>query len=369
MSQQLAHRRRPSVRRAYPSDIILAEIRQQVASGRWKPGEQIPSETDLAVQFGVCRATMNKTLNELEREGLFWGGPGRGRFVSQRPAKPKTGVIEAVVAEAHILTELAGMQTHDAMSQVVAQAGYHYRIVQLNSFEYPDIAECMKVVNPRQIDGCIIHTQAVQLETAKALAAQVPTVWFHQTSQGPGLTGIRYDWVGGAFAAARHLIELGHRRLGLVTVLDKFVAGREQISGARLAVRNLLGEGEGSLEVVTASLYRPEEGYRMTRELLQRTPRPTGIICASDEFARGVLKALADAHLRVPQDMSVIAWNDTLPAHECPVPMTSMKMDFERAGTAAAEALLRMIEQPGETIPTIEIETELVVRQSTADVR
>jgi len=353
----------------YPSKGIIAEFRQRLAEGRWKPGERIPAEADLAVQFGVCRATINKILKELEREKLLWAGPGRGRFVSDRQTHRRTGVIEVVVAEAHMLAQPAFVRLADAISSAAAQAGYHFRVAQLNGFEFADVDQWLRVVDPDQIDGCIIITQAIQLEVAEALASRVPVVWFHHTTRGPRLAGVRYDWLGGAFTAARHLIELGHRHLGLVAADEKFVAASQQVAGVRVALQNLVANREGVLEVATARVYREEEGYRMTHELLARPVRPTAIVCASDDFAPGVFKALAEAGLRVPDDMSVISWNDTLRPEECPVPMTTMRMDCEGSGRAAAESLLRMIQNPEQAVATVESSMELVVRSSTVPYR
>lgn len=353
----------------YPSEGISTELRRRLFVGQWKVGEQIPSEAELAAQFGVCRATINKVLKDLEREKLLWGGRGRGRFVLEKQAHQKTGVIETVVAEAHMLAQPAFVRVADAMGRAVAEAGYHFRLAQLNAFEFADVAQWLRVVNPEQIDGCIIHTQAIQLETAEALAARIPTVWFHHATQGPELAGIRYDWLGGAFAAARHLIELGHSRLGLVTADEKFIAARQQVAGVRVALQHLVAGREGTLEVSTARIYREEEGYRMAQELLARPVRPSAIICASDDFAPGVFRALAEAGLRIPHDISIVTWNDTLRAEECPVPMTTMRMDCERSGRAAAESLLKMLDHPGQIVPTVEVPIELVVRESTSPYR
>lgn len=362
---QPANPHRPTPRKTvFPSEAIIAELRGRISSGQWKPGEAIPAETVLAAQFGVCRATMNKTLKTLEREGLVWGGPGRGRFVSDRPMRRRTGVIEVVVSDTHTLTQPAFVRLVDAMSHRISASGYHFRLVQLNRFDYPELDRCLDVVKPEQIDGCIIHTQAIRLDAAQALAARVPTVWFHHATQGPALAGVRYDWIGGAFAAIRHLLEYGHRELALMTVNERFVAGAEQVAGAKLATKNL-GQG-ANLQVATAVEYSEAEGERLTRELLERQPRMTGLVLGSDDFAPGVFAALAKAGVRVPQDLSVVSWNDTLRPDQSPVPVTSLRMDFQRAGVAGAESLLSMIEKPGEAVPTVEIEAELLVRESTA---
>lgn len=356
----------------YPSEAILAELRAQVQEGHFRDGATFPSELSLAKRYGVCRATVNKTLKQLEREGLLVGGRGRGRIVVSRPAprRARTSVIEFVTSHPGYLQQPESLALLEAFQRRISQAGYHHKIVAINEswrpIDYSATREFMQVIDPARIDGCVLVSQLTPFETAIALAETVPVVWLHQPSIRPGLAGVRYKFHRGAFASARHLIGLGHRHIGLICIAEKYVTGLAQVAGTRLAVEELLPAGEGRLSVAVTGAYRAEDGEAAARELLSRNDRPTAIISGCDEFTPGIFKVLNEAGLSVPRDVSLISWNDNLRPDQMPVPLTAVRLDSAETGDVLAEQLLWQIEHPGELAPTREIQVELIVRDSTA---
>jgi len=352
-------------------DQVVRELRRQVAQGRWDTGQKIDSEHALAERHGVSRGTIATALRELARDGLLRSEHGRGWFVNANPI-PRTGVIAVVFPDLSLIHcpmpryALFGAQT------VLEEAGHRVWLSAMPSPSResgkgpPSKRDWMDMLDPAQIDGVIIATREVLEERALALADHVPTVWLAPPAMPPRIGGAQPDFLGGAFDAAAHLVGLGHRRIGLVTVERSFTQGWEQAEGALLGMRGLLASGEGELRTAEAEWNHPEHGQAVAQELLAAPDRPTAVIAGSDELALGVWRAMQKLGLRMPEDVSVTGWNDVMAPDAFPVPMTTVAQVAERVGAAAARQLLGMIAQSGRSVQTQRVPMPFIVRESTA---
>jgi DNA-binding LacI/PurR family transcriptional regulator len=167
----------------------------------------------------------------------------------------------------------------------------------------------------------------------------------------------------GGHLAAKHLVELGHRRIAYVT--NPLGSGTDlaRLTGLRSVLSEhdippddvLIAEGDGSLA----------GGARGMRNLLARPSPPTGIICFNDMTAMGAIHALVAANRSVPADCSVVGFDDLeLGAYYCP-PLTTVRQPAFRLGQRAMRLLLALVQGRGEAKPEI-LPAELVVRHSTA---
>ena len=167
----------------------------------------------------------------------------------------------------------------------------------------------------------------------------------------------------GSRAAAQHLIDLGHRRIGVLTW-----AGFKA-SAAPPAVERERGWREAcqvaGIEplVVRTSHSPPEAAYDAARELLDREDRPTGVLCMSDVVAAQTVRAAADLGLRVPEDLSVVGYDDATFAATLRPSLTTVRQSLRDKGRAAVGALDALI-AGGQPEMRILIDTELVVRES-----
>ncbi|CAN5281214.1 LacI family DNA-binding transcriptional regulator [soil metagenome] len=183
----------------------------------------------------------------------------------------------------------------------------------------------------------------------------------------PGWSSVRIDDVGTASTAVRHLIDLGHRRIGYVggsleNQLD-FAAPMDRLTGYHDAMRATGLPLEPAWEV--PSDFTVRGGLAATRLLLDATPRPTAIFAASDEMAIGSVHAVREAGLRVPEDISVVGIDD----HEMAefFELTTVSQPVHEQGRLAARLLLEAIEGgAGHTPLSLTVPTRLVVRRTTA---
>ncbi|MFI5916722.1 LacI family DNA-binding transcriptional regulator [Dactylosporangium sp. NPDC051541] len=174
------------------------------------------------------------------------------------------------------------------------------------------------------------------------------------------------NWSGG-IAAARHLIDLGHRRIGVITGPAQFMCSRARLEAARAALETAGLPLDPSL--VRSGLFTFADGTELGGQLLAAPDRPTAILCGDDLQALGVYEAARRAGLRVPEDLSVVGFDDVEVARWCGPPLTTVRQPFSGMGRAAAEMVLRLAAgQPVEP-PRVELATSLVIRESTAPPR
>ncbi|MBR0665942.1 LacI family transcriptional regulator [Roseomonas hellenica] len=170
----------------------------------------------------------------------------------------------------------------------------------------------------------------------------------------------------GAYAGTRHLLELGHRRIGLIVGRRETTSGRERLSGYRRALEEAGIAFDPSL--VHAGPYEPETGLAGCRQLLDRADRPTALFVANHESALGVLRGLAERDLLVPDDISLLCYED-MPGFAWQRPAISV-VDSGATAMAdlAADRLLQRLRPnaapPAETAREYRIGARLIQRHS-----
>ncbi len=169
----------------------------------------------------------------------------------------------------------------------------------------------------------------------------------------------------GARAGARHLIELGHTRIALLTWSGyKAVAAPPALERER-GWREACAEAGIDPVVARTSHRPPDAAYDAARELLARDDRPTGVLCISDVVAAQTIRAAADLGLRVPEDLSVVGYDDAAFAPTLRPALTTVRQSLTEKGRAAVAALDALITDAEPAEMRALVPTELVVREST----
>jgi DNA-binding LacI/PurR family transcriptional regulator len=179
-----------------------------------------------------------------------------------------------------------------------------------------------------------------------------------------GIASVNVDDRGGARLAAQHLVDLGHRRVGIVTLeTDPDVLNypaRERLLGWHDALDPVGVEPR----VVTTPYAPPAAAYDAALSLLDRPDRPTGVLCFSDAFALATIRAAESLGLRVPDDLSVVGFDDSVLAAGSRPPLTTVHQEVAAKGIAAVASIADVI-GGGRPAPVV-LPTTLVVRESTA---
>jgi LacI family transcriptional regulator len=170
------------------------------------------------------------------------------------------------------------------------------------------------------------------------------------------------NWAGG-MAATDHLLSLGHRRIGAVTGPADYLCSRARIDGYRSALERAGAQFDDRL--VQHGDFQHEGGFLRGGQLLDLPEPPTAIFAGSDQQALGVYEAARQRGLRIPEDLSVVGFDDLPAARWVSPPLTTVRQPLADMGRVAAEMLGDLIEGVPLRSQRVELATELIVREST----
>jgi len=166
----------------------------------------------------------------------------------------------------------------------------------------------------------------------------------------------------GAYEATRYLLQLGHIRIGFITGTIEMGCAKERLAGYRQALKE--GGVEEHPELIREGDFHQPRGYTAAKELLFLPRPPTAIFAANDVSAFGVMEAVRDCGLRIPEDISILGFDDIPQSGSVRPPLTTVRQPLEQMGRIATQALLEKLKNPRKKIDYIELPTELVIRGS-----
>ncbi len=240
-----------------------------------------------------------------------------------------------------------------------------YSVILLNTDEdYERESEAIQVVLEERVDGIIISPTQKETGTVKnLLQLGIPFVLFGRRFSDLKTNYVVTDDVHGGFLATEHLISLGHRRIGMINGPIHISSAKERFQGYQEALGRYGLKQEQSL--VTAGAVTMEDGYEVAKSLLNKNPRPTAIFAFSDFVSFGVMKAIREAGLKVPEDISVVGYDDNQFASCSETPLTTIHIPKEELGINAAKVLKEQFVD-NQPIKQVELPVDLIVRQSTS---
>jgi LacI family transcriptional regulator len=160
-----------------------------------------------------------------------------------------------------------------------------------------------------QVDGVLYATMWHRTVEVPSLLDGTPVVLVDAESADPAMSSAVPDEVAGAMAAVGELLAHGHRRIAFINNADPTLAATGRLEGFTRALEQAGLEVDPAL-VVAATDIGPEGGYRAARQLLALPERPTGLFCFRDVMAMGVYRAVQEAELEIPRDLSVVGFDD-----------------------------------------------------------
>lgn len=329
----------------------------------------------IADRVGVSRMTVSNAFSRPDQLSVAL----REKILSAAEELGYSGPDPAARALARGRTGSVGMLLTDRLSAVISDALAGAFIAAVSD-QLADHGLALTLLAPTESEGVVEGDVAMdgllvyicgspdsQLQWARRRGLPIVTV-----DQRPidDLPSVNVDDRTGARLGARHLVDLGHRRIGILLfphdsddeAAAHFKPMRDRMAGWHdvldpLGIDPLLAEG---------TYLAPAPTYAAARELLDRPDRPTGVLCASDAFAVEVLHAAADLGLDVPGDVSVVGYDDSSVAALARPPLTTIRQDVAEKARLAVSALVRAIGDTNGTPPEREmLSAELVVRSST----
>lgn len=220
----------------------------------------------------------------------------------------------------------------------------------------------------RRVDGLIIDAVLAQSKNLKSIIKrEIPLVLIDRE-----INNLQIDYVGsnnskGAEDLVHYLIELGHRQIALISGTLEISVYRQRLEGYKTAQQKA-GLSIDHKMILWGEKPNQETGYMLTKKLLENTQRPTAIFAANNFLAIGAVRALREAHLEVPKDLSVVCF-DAADTDAILNPFfTSMVQPAHTMGEMAVELLLRRLKNKNSTPTKVILEPQFFVRESTGKI-
>ena len=350
---------------------LMEELKQAIMSGSIKPGEKLPSENELTDRYHISRHTVRKALSILINEGYIEAEHGRGTFCSQRMGHMKNSRNVAVVTT--YISDYIFPRLIQGMDKVLTENGYSI-ILKNTANSRTKEERVLEDILTKDIEGLIIEPSKSQIYCkhtnlyAMLDQYEIPYVFIQGVySQMIDKPHILMDDCKGGYMVTKHLIDAGHRKILGIFKADDF-QGKERHKGYVKALQEAGIAYDPDMVVWFHTEDRKTKPAMMMELFLEQKVEMDAVVCYNDQIAIEVIRCLQRNGLRVPEDISVTGYDNSVIA-EGTVGLTTITHPQEKLGEMAAELLLEKIRKVPEEksrIPRL-IQPELIVRGSTIE--
>lgn len=326
---------------------------------------------DVAKEAGVDIATVSRALNG--SYGVHKDTRERVSAVAKRlDYKVNQMARGLAVGRSHTLGLLVPDIGNPFVTELVRgaedaayAAGYH--ILLCNS--YLDAArevQYMRSLLEKRVEGILMHSvqSLSKLEIKELISSEVPVVLLHQPSTAVVFSGVSVNQFEGGLLAGKHLVELGHRKIAYLSGPRGHGNFAERAKGFLKAIAS---SKQKVMSIVMHGAPSFEGGYQMAKKLLEQNPGVTAIFAANDVTAFGIARAIFEAGLSIPDDISLIGFDNVEFANVVRPPLTTIHQPKYEMGQAAVEILIGLARSDGLSVPEQrEFGVRLVTRSSTS---
>jgi LacI family transcriptional regulator len=327
----------------------------------------------IAAETGLSIATVSRVLNGGENvaaqtrqrvsavvERLGDRAPEPRRRASARATRPPV-----FVRCPYLLTDYFG----HIVTSIAETLALHERSMLLDAGDAVVRSTALRELpRRRSVHGAVLILPPEPRADLEALLARdYPLVVVDPRTDVPrGMVSVSAAHFSGARAVTRHLIELGHRRIGVITGPPNWHTRDDRLGGhlAALGEAGILGDSE----LMRSGEPATKTGVWAGRELLDLRPRPSAVVCFNDKVAVGVMEMAAACGLRVPRDLSVTGFDDIDVSRATTPSLTTVRQPLQEMGRTAVTMLMRQLDGHAHEALSMELQTRLVVRESTGPV-
>ncbi|RME71460.1 MAG: GntR family transcriptional regulator [Chloroflexi bacterium] len=364
---------------------LRTALQTQIMDGTLQAGEALPSERILQNQLEVSRATVRQAIQALIQMGFLQSVPGTGTFVlEQKQDGEPRGIITLITGAPTF--HFFYPQLASALYTTLHNVGYTLTL-DFYRDEADDLLVHVERLLSRRISGLAIVPPRYgnPQPLVNFLRSQdVPYVFLGRRATLPDKNGAVGDCVSTdneriGYEATRHLLDLGHRHIVHLGFLD-YSTGQDRAAGYIRAMQErgmtprvveLSPYTQALNQSMPSSTLLAEPAYRAALDVWGTTPadRPTAVFCFNDNVAMGVYKALRDAGLNIPQDVSLVSVDNLPTIQHFEVPLTTFALPGEAIGRQAGVLFVRRLS--GEEFPpqTYLLPATFIQRRSTAPLR
>ncbi len=334
-------------------------------------GDGAPTIVDVAREAGVSVSTVSRVLNnkpdvaEATREAVRAAIRRLGYVANpsaRRLAGGRTGILGLVIPD---FTSPYAMEIVRGVGEATNEAGYDlilYSVLDQHRDEERE-RSWLNILSRGLVDGLLLVLPRSSGEVLMALAHRgFPVVLIDHRGIDSDLPSVSATNTEGALEATRYLLSLGHRRIGFITGLLDYRAGADRLEGYRQALAQAGIPFDPDL--VVEGDFQRRAGYEGTLALMRLPDPPTAIFASNDAEAFGALDALRDLGLRVPEDVSLVGFDDIPAAAETRPPLTTVRQPLMDMGSQATQLLFDLLNGRADVHQRIQLPTRLIVRES-----
>jgi DNA-binding LacI/PurR family transcriptional regulator len=350
---------------------ICRSIKEAIATGEYKVGQRLPSESELGVLFGASRITVNRALRELQLGGVIDRRAGSGSYVKAQAERSYTfGLLIPELGQTEIFEPICrGMA-------LAEETGHHHALLWSKSLgdsepKESQATELCRHMVAEKVAGAFFAP--LELTPAKDAVNQLIVETFDRAGIPIVLldrdlvaypSRSRYDLVGidnrrAGYAITSHLLEVGCRRPAFVGRPGSAPTVEARIAGYREALM------DSGVEWTSEFVQRIAPWDKDAVKDMLAQVRPDGIVCANDFTAANLMKTLGAIGVSVPDEIKLAGIDDVKYASLLPVPLTTVHQPCAKMGAAAVAAMVQRIRNPELPARDILLDFHLVIREST----
>lgn len=322
---------------------------------------------DVARAAGVSSQTVSRVSNghanvvEETRQRVLRAMRELGYRPNSAARALKSGEFRTLGVILFTLSTTGNVRTLEAIATSAAEEGYAITLIPVAAPRQTDVRGAFTRLGELAVDGIIVIMEVHLLDAAVLSLPPSVQLVVVDSDAGDHYSVIDTDQAGGTRAAVRHLLDLGHPTVAHLAGPDGSFAAQRRAD----AWRQVLEESGLAVPTPVRGDWSAESGYRAGLALAA-DPDCTAVFAANDQMALGLLRALHEKGRRVPEDVSVVGYDDIPESASFIPPLTTVHQDFGAVGRLCVESVLRQIRDDRPEHGTTLVPTRLVVRSSTA---
>jgi DNA-binding LacI/PurR family transcriptional regulator len=340
----------------YIKDLIIAGIRDGSIS------DKLPGERVLAEKLNVSYMTVRKAIAELVEDGLLYKQNTKGTFVSHKKLNSK-------------ITRNIGFFLDEDIKEGISSPYYSlvFKSLELeasangyNLLFFSDFDDLNPLKSQKKVDGVVICCFPRIEDKIQEIKKYVPIVLLDNLSADKSIPSVVVDNFNGCIQSVDYLLTLGHRRIGFISgLLDSDVC-KERLHGYQTAL-NRFGVAEDA-DLVFNGDYSCESGELGGQYFTALPQPPTAIMCANDSMAIGAMKTIQESGFRIPDDVSIIGFDDILMASKMFPTLTTNAAPIKKIAHKAIEILISEMNGNNTDYLHVTMEAKLIKRDSSTPI-